>query len=321
MKTYINILFCLLVANSYSQELNIPTFTQYLGENDYVISPAYSGIGDNIQIRINGLTQWVGIKDAPDNQSLAVSGRLGQKSGFGAYLYNDRNGNTYQKGGKLSFAHHLILDYNTNKYLSFGMSFVMNAFEIDIAKFTGTDPSVINNRQLQNYNVDLSFLYRQKTFNFAVNANNVLNKDTNIFAVKEPNKLRNYSIYSSLILKRDRDSKIEIEPSAFLQYFESDGRSTTDLNLKVRYLDFEDYFWAGITYRFLNDQPLNPLKIGPMVGLKKNKFYFAYSYQITPNRLFNYNTGTHMVTVGIDVFQDISNCPCTQKFTKQAAEQ
>jgi hypothetical protein len=26
------------------------------------ISPAYAGIGDNFRVRLNGLTQWVGIK-------------------------------------------------------------------------------------------------------------------------------------------------------------------------------------------------------------------------------------------------------------------
>ena len=45
-----------VVFNSFWQELNIPTYTQYLGDNPYVISPAYAGIGDNIKIRINGKT-------------------------------------------------------------------------------------------------------------------------------------------------------------------------------------------------------------------------------------------------------------------------
>ena len=53
-----------------------------------------------------------------------------------------------------------------------------------------------------------------------------------------------------------------------------------------------------------------------MAGLKKNKFYFAYSYQITMNSIFGYNSGTHMVTLGLDIFENMSNCPCTQKFSK-----
>lgn len=311
MKNIFKIIVSLVMVNSFAQELTIPTYTQYLGDNPYVISPAYAGIGDNIKIRVNGLTQWVGLKNAPDNQSIAVDGRLGQRSGLGVFLYNDRNGNTFQKGGKVSFAHHLILDYYDNQYLSFGMSFVMNQFYIDITQFDPTyDPITTNNRDLNNYNIDLGLLYRKQNFYFAANVTNLLKKNTEKFIIKEPNILRNFSAYTGYIVKGN-SSDIEIEPSVFFQYFQNDRRSSTDVNVKVRFMDFENYYWAGISYRFLNDQFFTPLNIGPMVGLKKNNFYFAYSYQITTNALSTYNSGTHMVTLGYDIFQGLSNCPCT----------
>ena len=95
--------------------------------------------------------------------------------------------------------------------------------------------------------------------------------------------------------------------------FNSDRRSSTDLNIKVRkYNRNEDYYWAGISYRFLNDQFLKPLNIGPMVGFKKAIFYFGYAYQVTVNDLSGYNSGTHVITIGLDFLRGISNCPCTQ---------
>ena len=131
----------------------------------------------------------------------------------------------------------------------------------------------------------------------------------------EPNLLRNYQLYTGYTFRGNRDSRTEIEPSAFFQYFQSDGRSSTDLNVKLRYLDNQrtGYFWVGATYRFLNDQPMKPLTVGPMLGLKKGGFYLGYSYQITLNELSAYNSGTHMVTLGFDFLQQASNCPCTQK--------
>ena len=69
MQKLIIYLLLLAITNSYSQELNLPVFTQYLADNNFVISPTYAGIGDNLKLRANGLTQWVGIKGAPDNQS------------------------------------------------------------------------------------------------------------------------------------------------------------------------------------------------------------------------------------------------------------
>ena len=293
-----------------AQELTIPTFTQYLADNPFVISPAYAGIGDNVKIRANGLTQWVGIKNAPDMQSVVADGRIANRTGVGLFMYNDQNGNTKQKGAKFSFAHHLIIDKYEEQFLSFGMSYNMNFFRIATEDFTGNDFAVTNDRSVINHNFDISFLYRNKGYYASVTASNILNKEINFFGINEPAKLRNFQFYTGYVYKTNADKPMEIEPSAYVQYFAGDKRSSTDLNLKVRFMDFEDYYWFGVSYRFLNDQAGKPLNIGPMAGLKKSKFYFAYSYQLTSNELSSYNSGTHMITIGLDVFQGISNCAC-----------
>jgi len=299
----------------YGQELNLPVFTQYLADNPFVISPTYAGIGDNLRIRANGLTQWVGIKDAPDNQSIYGDFRIADRSGVGVSFYNDKNGNTNQNGAKFTFAHHLILDYYTEQYLSFGMSYNINTFSIDIANLIPTNPdyAITDDRKTANNNFDIAFLYRKEKFYFSFNANNILDKNTDKFSAYkiEPSLLRNYQVYTGYVIKTPNYS--EIEPSAFFQLFESDQRSSTDLNVKYRkYNRDNDYYWAGISYRFLNDQVFKPLNIGPMFGFKKSIFYFGYSYQITFNEMITYNSGTHMVTIGLDFLQGISNCPCTQ---------
>ncbi|TGD58627.1 PorP/SprF family type IX secretion system membrane protein [Flavobacterium humi] len=298
-----------------AQELNVPVATQYLADNPFVLSPTYAGIGDNFRIRANGFAQWVGIKDSPRNQALYADFRIADQSGVGASFYNDKNGFTRQTGAKLSFAHHIILDYYSKQYLSFGISFNINNFRIDTENFNIVDPSITNDRFTSNNNFDVGLLYRRKAFFFSVNASNILNKDTKKFYMAEPNLLRNYQIFTGYTYKSDRDSRVEIEPSAYFQYFQSDGRSSTDLNAKIRYYDNQrtGYFWLGATYRFLNDQPLKPLTLGPMIGIKKQGFYVGYSYQLTLNELANYNSGTHMITIGLDFLQKASNCPCTQK--------
>ncbi len=318
-KKIIILLTCLATfASTSAQELTLPTFTQYLADNPFVISPTYAGIGDHVKIRMNGLTQWVGIKDAPDTQSIAGDVRLGERSGVGALFYNDKNGATHQYGARVSFAHHLTLDRYDDHFISFGISYNFNQFLIDSSEFTddvlvpGTPPSQgLNDRKTANHNFDVGVLYRIKGFYLSVNASNILDKDLNVFDISEPNKLRNYYVYSGYRWKRSRTSNFEVEPSIFFQWFESDGRSSTDVNVKFRVFDFEDYYWAGISYRFLNDQIGDPLNVGPMAGIKKSNIYFAYSYQIILNELSGFNSGTHMVTIGIDLFQGISNCRCT----------
>lgn len=302
-----------LTTKGIAQELMIPAQTQYLADNPFTISPAYAGIGDNARIRVNGLAQWVGIKNAPMNQSLAADLRIANQSGLGAFFYNDKNGNTRQYGAKFSFAHHIILDYYSEQYLSFGLSFNLNHFRIETENFDNFyDPAVNGDRATQNYNFDLSFLYRNKSMFLSFNASNILKKDLDSFNQIEPDLLANYQIYLGNVFKK-YGSDFEIEPSTLVQYFQSDGRSTTDLNLKFRYVDNrEDYYWIGGTARFLNEQGFNPVTIGPMAGMRKSNFYVAYSYQITTNEIFAYNTGTHMITLGLDFLQGLSNCPCTQ---------
>ncbi|NNE01635.1 MAG: type IX secretion system membrane protein PorP/SprF [Eudoraea sp.] len=297
---------------SRAQELTLPQLSQYLADNPFVMSPTYAGIGDHIKVRINGLTQWVGIEDAPDTQSLAADARIGNRSGLGMLLYNDSNGETKQRGARLSFAHHLTLDRYDDEFVSFGISYNFNQFRIDIENFDSPDPSVTDDRATTNHNFDVGVLYRKDKFYFSLNASNLLDKDLASFnPIFEPNRLRNYYVYTGYRYSKNKNSRLEIEPSVFFQLFESDGRSVTDLNVKFRWYDFEDYYYAGVTYRFLNDQIGSPLYIAPIIGLKKDNFYFGYSYQIILNEILGFSTGTHVVTLGVDLFQGLSNCRCT----------
>ena len=303
----------------YSQELNLPVFTQYLADNDFVISPTYAGIGDNLKIRANGLTQWVGIKNAPDNQSLYADFRIADRSGVGISAYNDKNGNTRQKGVKFSFAHHLTLDYKSKQFLSFGISYNINSFRIEIENFNTTydvpimDPTITDDRSTSNNNFDVGFLYRWKAFFMSVNANNIMKKDIDPERGVEPNQLLNYQLYTGLVLKSNSNKDIEFEPSIFFQMFDSDKRSSTDVNFKYRKFNRKgDYYFLGGSYRFLNDQFLKPLNVGPIAGITFDKLFFAYSYQLTINDLSGYNSGTHMVTIGLDFLQGASNCACTK---------
>ena len=307
----------ILLAASFSfldfnaQELSIPAQAQYLQDNPFSISPTFAGIGDNVRIRVNGMAQWIGIKDAPLNQSLFGDFRIADRDGVGVQLYNDRNGYTRQYGAKFSYAHHLILDEDTEQYLSLGISFNLNQFKIETENFDPIpDPSVTDNRFTQNYNFDIGFLYRIEDFFLAFNTSNILDKNLDNFNKIEPSQLRNFQVYVGNRFRK-RNENFEFEPSLFYQYFQSDKRSTTDANIKFKLHDYEDYYWAGVTARFLNDQSLKPLTVGPMVGFRKKNFYFGYSYQITTNKLVGYNSGTHTITLGLDFLQNLSNCPCT----------
>lgn len=316
-KTQILFLVLLTTFICKSQELTVPQLSQYIADNPFLLSPTYAGVGDHIKVRINGLTQWVGIEDAPDTQTLAADARIGDRSGLGILLFNDSNGNTRQRGSRISFAHHLTLDRYDDEFLSLGLSYNFNQFRIDIENFVPENGQIItDDRATVNHNFDVGILYRLNKFFFSANASNLLPKSLDGFSVNpnetfEPNTLRNYFVYTGYSFSKDKNSKIEVEPSIFFQLFESDRRSVTDLNTKVRFHNNEDNYYVGLTYRFLNDQFGSPLFIAPLAGLKKNNLYFGYSYQAITNEILGFSSGTHVVTFGLDLFQGISNCRCT----------
>ena len=214
MKKTLKYLFIIIAFQSYGQELNLPVFTQYLADNDFVVSPTFAGIGNNFRVRLNGLSQWVGIKNAPQNQALYADIRIASRSGAGISAYNDSNGNTRQQGLKFSFAHHVILDYKTEQYLSFGLSYNINMFRIAIENFNSTydnptvDPFVTDDRSITNHNFDVGALYRIKDFWLSANANNILSKDINVFSDTEPISLLNNSnplpLFNILLVMEDR---------------------------------------------------------------------------------------------------------------------
>jgi type IX secretion system PorP/SprF family membrane protein len=314
MKKILISILLLTVTASYSQEFNVPVASQYLADNPYVISPSYAGIGDNVRINLNGYKQWVGVEDSPQSQALYVDFRVLGQSGVGLTLYNDSNGYTKQAGGKLSFSHHIILDYYSKQYLSFGLSYIYNSFRLNLPDMSNiNDAWITDNRSTNNNNFEVGLLYRYDKFYFSGTATNILKKNIDFQTTKiEPNLLANYQLYSGYVM--DIGNRTELEPSAFFQYYQNDGRSNTDLNIKYRKYDrYEDYYWFGASYRFLNDQVGKPLGVGPMFGFTKGYISMGYSYQLTldPN-LVQHNSGTHSLTIGFRFLEGLANCPCTQ---------
>ncbi|MEW7277230.1 type IX secretion system membrane protein PorP/SprF [Aquimarina sp. 2201CG1-2-11] len=314
---WFTIVFCAVISNiGYGQEFFAPIQNQYLADNPYLLSNAYAGIGNCWQIRASGFEQWVNIPESPGTQSISIDGRISDRSGIGAVLFNDKNGETSQKGAQVSFAHHLTLS-GEKQYLSFGLSYRYTQFTINSSGFNnGNMANPINpgleNIKITNSNFDIGVLYRLRGFFLNVNAVNLLEKNLDEANISEPTSIQNYYVYSGYTFY-SRNSSIEIEPSTLYQNFVSDGRSTADFNLKIRKTKREDYYWAGVSVRTLIDQDFKPLSISPMIGVKKHNFYVAYGYQANINEIYEATTlaGSHLITLGLDFGCRKSKCGCT----------
>ena len=302
MKKIIIVVILFVTGWANAQEFKLTPYTQYLVENPFLISPAYAGDSEMNRLRFTSAFQWVGLSDAPNTQTLSYDAHILERSGIGGILFLDKNGNTSQIGGQLSFAHHLTINAANLQYISFGLSYKFTQFKIDVSDFDNPndDPNIGADVSSHNSNFDAAFLYKIEGFYFSFNASNILNKNVKVFDESEPKKLRNYYIYTGYVFELNQ-SDWELEPSLYFKYFESDARSISDLNVKAKKHTDDGYYWAGFSTRFLNDQSFEPLAIVPLLGIKKKEFYVGYAFQYNINEANELNHGgTHMLTLGYD---------------------
>lgn len=293
-----------------AQEVELPQYINYMADNPFLTSPAYAGIGAGFQLRVNGVAQWVGVKDSPNTQSVAAEFRLADRFGGGLILFNDKNGFTKQVGARLSFASHITLSDYHDSFMSFALSANFVQFAVDTQNFSGETEEELPNIAIGNTNFDISALYRYERFAISLNIANILNKPITRVDNGEPDVLRKYSVYT-LYNYKINDS-YELEPSLHVEYFEGSTRSDTDIAVKLRRRIRDGYLWGGLSYTFLIDQLGEPITLAPMVGMKKNHIYLAYGVGINLNELTTYNYGTHMITIGFDFNRKPSLARCTK---------
>ena len=89
-------------------QYRMPIYTDYLNDNYYILHPAMAGAHyEGMKIRTSFRTQWLEIANAPSMQTLNVHARVGDKSGIGGMLFNDKNGFQSRTGIQATYAHHI----------------------------------------------------------------------------------------------------------------------------------------------------------------------------------------------------------------------
>jgi|SRR5690625_2914119 len=307
-------LFLLFFLPVFSQE-GIPIYSDYLSDNLYLLHPSMAGAASHNQIRLTARKQWFDHKNAPNLQTLSFNARVGEQSGVGAILYNDKNGYHSQTGGYLTYAHHLMFSRSEAdlNQLSFGLSVGLTQSRLDETNFdlTDFDPVIVGIMQSSSYfNVDVGLSYNFLDFSAHFTAKNLIFQNRSIYTEKfEPNNQRKYLLSAAYAIG-DSFSDWSYEPSALFQWTERTGEKAIDVNFKVfREMDF-GRLWGGLSFRRSFDgaeyvrgteiKSQNLQYFTPILGINFNNFLFAYTYSYqTGNVLFD-SGGFHQITLGYD---------------------
>lgn len=321
------ILLLFLSQLSFSQE-GIAVYSDYLTDNYYLIHPSMAGAANCAKLRLTGRQQWFGQEDAPSLQTLSFNGSLGERSGAGIIVFNDRNGYHSQKGIKLTYAHHIRFsrdDIDLNQ-LSFGMSagFVQSLLdETEFLESGDYDPNVDGTivQKDSYFNVDIGASYNYLEFYAHFTVKNALANKRELYSEIESDNLRKFLLSAGYSFG-DPES-LSFEPSILFQMVSQTKEKSIDLNMKVyKELDFGK-LWGGVSYRRsldgaqyqgdgggLEDQKLQ--YITPIVGVNYKNFVVAYTYSALLGDVKFDNGGFHQITLGINLFctREKYECNC-----------
>jgi type IX secretion system PorP/SprF family membrane protein len=283
-----------------------------------------AGASNCSKIRLTARKQWFGQDEAPSLQTLSFNGRLGERSGAGIIVFNDKNGYHSQKGVKLTYAHHIMFsrDEVDLNQLSFGISGGVIQNQLDETQFGGTfDPIVFGSIQKDSYfNVDFGASYNYLDFYAHATVQGVLETRRELYTDYENDNLRKFLFSAGYVFGKSEN--ITWEPSVLFQLFDQTKEKSIDINMKAyKNLDFGS-LWAALSYRrsfdgaqYSTGSGVSSQKlqyITPIVGINYNNFMFAYTYsQVMGDVKFD-TGGYHQLTLGINLFckKERYDCNC-----------
>lgn len=309
-------LILLLLSSFYgfSQD-GIPIYSDYFSDNLYLIHPSMAGAATHNQLRLTARQQWFDQNEAPNLQTLSFNARLGEQSGVGVILYNDKNGYHSQTGGYVTYAHHIMFSRSEAdlNQLSFGLSAGLTQSRLDETNFdlTDFDPVIAGIIQSTSYfNVDAGMSYNFLDFSGHFTVKNIIFQNRNIYSEKyESNNQRKYLISAAYAIGQ-YGADWSYEPSFLFQWTERTGEQAVDVNFKAyRTMDFGQ-LWGGLSYRrsldgaeFLNGEEVKVQKLQyftPVLGVDYKNFMFAYTYSYQAGNVKFQSGGFHQITLGYD---------------------
>lgn len=306
------ILLLLSSVYGFSQD-GIPIYSEYFADNLYILHPSMAGAATHNQIRLTARQQWFDQNEAPNLQTLSFNARLGEQSGVGIILYNDKNGYHSQTGGYITYAHHIMFSRSEAdlNQLSFGLSAGLTQSRLDETNFdlSDFDPVIAGIIQSTSYfNVDAGLSYNFLDFSAHFTVKNIIFQNRNIYSEKyESNNQRKY-LFSAAYAIGEYGKLWSYEPSFLFQWSERTGEQAIDVNFKAyRTMDFGK-LWGGLSYRrsldgaeFLNGEEVKVQKLqwfSPVLGINFKDFMFAYTMSYQSGNVKFASGPFHQITIG-----------------------
>jgi len=286
-----------------------PFSQQYLF-NQSLVNPAIASRDNYIAVRFTDRHQWLGVTDAPVQQSLSVTNKFG-KMGAGAIIYNEIYGPIRNTGMQFYYFYDLKLKADRiGSKLSFGISGSIFQEMLDETNLTTleADPTITNSRQTAFYpNAGAGVFYYNKKFSLGLSVGNLIPSRVPIYTSEfEPSKERTYIIYSDYTYSNEINT-FAVVPSLLFKIDEA-GQKEININSKVY---FQQFLWLGASYRdALETDIYKNQSMAALLGLRiYEMIYIGYSYDVELNSFQSYNSGSHEFMLGGNIYTKKQSMP------------
>ena len=293
----------------------VPMYSQYI-MNGFLINPSFAGRDGYTTVNLTVREQWVGMAGAPSTYAASFQTRIlknsyiskstsvrkklikptkGGKVGLGGYVFNDNNGIMRRTGIQAAYSYHISMG-QTGGYpndLAFGLAMTAYQFAINTdGLIYDPDDPLLNSYDrsvfIPDFNFGASFTTSMYYVGFAMT--NIL-RGSLLFADTSSTRrteLGHYFLTGGIKFPLSGDWILE--PAAFIKSSDMLFKSIQlDMTTRVYY---KDDYWAGLSWR-TNDALIL------LMGLKYDRFYFAYAFDFTLTDIRKQSFGTHEISFAV----------------------
>jgi type IX secretion system PorP/SprF family membrane protein len=293
----------------------VPMYSQYV-MNGFLINPSYAGRDGYTTVNLTVREQWVGLSEAPNTYAASFQTRIlkdsyiskstsvrrkqvrpskGGKVGLGGYFFNDKNGIIRRTGIQGVYAYHIQMG-QTGGYpnnLSFGLAltayqYALNTenliYDLDDPYLNTYDRSVF----IPDFNFGASFTTSKYYIGFAMTQ--MLRGSLMLGNAGDNKNFELGHYFLSGGMKFPLIPNWTLEPSALIKSSDALFKSfQMDLTTRVYY---KNDYWAGLSYRTGDAIIL-------LLGLKYDRFHFAYAFDFTLTDIRKQSFGSHEITLAV----------------------
>lgn len=266
-----------------------PIYSQFM-YNGLAINPAVAGSAETFSATALYRKQWMGIKGAPETQTLSIDAPVyGKKIGLGLSVINDKVGVTQNLVMNTLYAYRIQFKEGI---LSMGLQAGINNYKADYTSVqtnpqNGIDDAFASNVNRMIFNFGSGLYYYSKRLYAGFSVPHILNQSldgTVDQAGGVPSRqYRHYFLTAGYVF--DAGKNFKIKPSALLK-LASGAPVQIDINSNFWY---KEMYCLGVSYR-TNDSFTVLLQLQVARQLR-----VGYAYDYITSKLSQFTTGNHEI--------------------------